>query len=72
MFIRTAKTLSKPEPMDLGEYRGRNLNVWAQWMAVHTCSKGAINYMRLSKYYNIYMQSNHASAHTVFIYMWVK
>ena len=63
--------------MDLEEYMGRNLDVWAQWMAAHTCSKGdliqiVINYMRLPKYFNIYMQSNQAPAHSVFIYICVQ
>ena len=45
--------------MNLEEYRGQNLDVWAHWMAAHTCLKGdlintnAINYMRWPKYNSI-------------------
>ena len=55
MFIRTAKTnehafgkvLTHTKwPMDLEEYRGQNLDVWTQWMALHTCSKGDLIQMR--------------------------
>ena len=54
MFIRTAKTLSGrafaayPHKVayGFGKIQGRNLDVWAQWVAAHTCPKGDLIQMR--------------------------
>ena len=61
MFIRTAKTLSGqaftayPHKVAYGFGKiqggggGRNLDVWAQWMAAHTCSKGDLTKYKCDK-----------------------